>query len=143
MHALFSLIEALTTIQPGTAQQLEEALQAQIVLKKENDYYRFWGINDPLELGNGVRINRVNYATPKKDPKPPSITLDDISGTCISREALREKFGHLGFPYPPNNPAPRARTTWRIEINGIEVGFGFRNDNPDCLSSIGMRFSRM
>lgn len=142
MHTLFSLIEALTSAPPSTTQQLEQALQVPIVLTNENEYYQFWGIAKSLKLNDGTQVERVDFATSRTGHKPPSLALRTINGTCISREELTSRFGYLGFPLPPNNPAPGAQSIWKIEIQGIEVGFGFRNDNPDCLSYVGMRFDK-
>lgn len=142
MYTIFSLIEALTATQPGTVQQLEQVLHVNLIKESENEYYQFWGIVESLKLNDGTQINRVDFAIPRKGHQTPSLALDNIRGNCISREELIDKFGSLGYPLPPNNPAPGAESTWKIKINGIEVGFGFRNDNPDCLSSVGMSFDR-
>lgn len=59
---------------------------------------------------------------------------------CITRDALKLRFPDLKLFMPANNPAPGAVSSWHATLNKRTVSFGFRNQDFECLSSVGVSF---
>jgi hypothetical protein len=141
MQTLWALLEALV-MHTGKmdARTVSELAGVELVMVEENDYMKIYESNQPLKMRDGVVVGIVIVRESKTAEKKPFISLSELSGSCITAQAIERHLGELTFPQPPSNPVPDAKITREATFKGHQIVMGFRWGRPDCLYGISPRF---
>lgn len=59
-----------------------------------------------------------------------------ISGVCITREEVWQRYGKLSITGTPKPDVPISETNYTATLSASAIDFGFAEDKPDCLRTI-------
>lgn len=141
IYTLWSLLEA--AVEAGSSHGLagiEQALGSPLQIHEERENWVFYRATAPA-MSDGIQLSDVRV-TLHKDVGRIGASFE-LAGRCIGRDEIKAHYPALRFELAPSNPsAPAAPAYWSVQVQGFPVWFGFRNDNPDCLSSVSIRVDR-
>lgn len=139
IYTLWTLLEAM--LEAGTDHGLagiERVVGSPLQVHEERENWVFYRGTAP-PIGDGLELSDLRF-TLRKDARQLGGSFE-VRGRCIRRDEIEARYPDIRFYLAPSNPtAPAAPAYWRAHIKGEPVLLGFRNDKPDCLSSVSMRF---
>ncbi len=141
MHTIWALVQALSSItgQPDFDPASIAALTGvELKLVKENEYTLFYESEQPLSLDHGVVVGTLEVRQSVQPSRSAFVVLQDLRGSCITMDELRNHVSDLTPPTPPSNPVPNAPITREARLDGQRLALGFKWSVPDCLASIAL-----
>lgn len=141
MQAIWALVQALSSI-TGQADFAPTNIAAitgvELKLVKETEYTLFYESEQPLTLDHGVVVGTFEVRQSKQPSRPPFVVLQDLHGTCITMDELRNHVSELTPPTPPSNPVPHAPIIREAKLGDQHLALSFKWSVPDCLASIAL-----
>jgi len=138
---LWKLVEALAGWNPATGPQgLQAILGSPVEVARQNEYWVRYQPREAVALDGGASA-LATISQNKATQTYSGIGLA-VAGGCVSLAQLKANVRGVEPESPPASPAPVAEAYWRAQVDGVPVSFGFRNDNPDCISSVALHLDR-
>jgi hypothetical protein len=131
---LFGLIVQLQSSAPFRKAKVEALLGSHFHLKSENEYFTFW-TGHPIRLGDGSQLGELDLRLSKLEAKKGFLAFQ-VTGRCVSPAELRERYPDLELTDVPRGRSHDEETSFSVVSGGVRLGFGFKERNPDCLSSV-------
>ena len=88
----------------------------------------------PIAMGDGLHASSSEIRL--SDNNAVKLMILRLEGTCITPADIAKKYPvNKMFDFPqPNNPDPVNYR--RVDLQGIQVSFGFRGQAPGCLTDV-------
>ncbi len=88
----------------------------------------------PITMGDGLHASSSEIRLSDNDAV--KLMILRLEGTCITPADIAKKYPvNKMFDFPqPNNPDPVSYR--RVDLQGIQVSFGFRGQAPGCLTDV-------
>ena len=141
MHTLWTLLDVLmASAGPSDTgiRHLEDVFGVPMRPVSENNYVVFYEASRPIELKDGVTIQKVDIRKFREEGKAPLIVLN-LAGTCVNAKDIESHIGSLSAPEPPSHPVPNAQIQRQAQVKQRTIALGFKYDQPECLYSITLR----
>jgi hypothetical protein len=139
---LEELLQRLEQERPWTLAKIESVLGVRSVVDQANEYWTHYSALGPLELGEGVVVEKLDFGLNNTTRELPRfiVYLTD-SSSCIPRQRIVQSYPDIQVDYD-NMPRGRSLdelTHYVTKRTWGELSFGFKERRPDCLSSILFR----
>ena len=131
---LWRVVDALAQQIPFSKQKVETVLSTRLKEENRNDYTVFFeGVGG--EPDKGVVISNVDLRL-KLTGKDPGFLVLDISGACVTIDQVRARYGDIELTGMPRGSSLEEEFNYSKFLPWGRVSFGFKEEKPDCLSSI-------
>lgn len=134
---LWQVIDHIGGHLPLRREKIEQLFQSTLVkMESSNQYVTFWEGNGGT-LRDGKQISRIVLAVRNDDPQDPGMLTLNVSGTCVKRDEIGNKYGELTVVHLSSGRSEDEETTFEAKAPWGKLAFGFAERNSDCLSSVG------
>lgn len=135
---LWEVIDQLGSKTPLRREKVETLFKASFSkMESSNQYFTFWE-GDGGSLQNGVRLPRIVLGVRNEDEKDPGMLTLNLSGTCVTLDEIKKRYGELAVVGYPRGRSEDEETKYEAKAPWGKLVFGFAERNPECLSSVGL-----
>lgn len=136
---LWQLITALEQQMPVSVIKVKTVMGVELVETERTDDYVLLTAQGS-SLADGLSVTNTSLLL------HPSMKFDDTSGfgvelagTCISRDEVSRRYGHLELTQHPRGRSLEETAVWSIHRSWGVLSFAFKQDRPDCLFDVSFR----
>jgi hypothetical protein len=141
---LWQTIDSLARQIPFKKASIEHVLATRLAVKDisrdllPNTASQFY-IGGPVELSDGVVIDKVDLRIRHKTGHPGFLVLDKFGGTCISLSAVRSHYHNLTVTEYPKGQSLDESTSFSAFLEWGKLSFGFAERNRKCLAYVVLK----
>ena len=131
---LWRVVDALARQIPFSKQKVETLLSTRLSDKNSTPYTTFLEGSGP-ELKEGVTISHIDLRLKPSGTGPGFLVLD-IGGACVTVDQVKAHHENLRVTGLPREGSPDEETYYSKILPWGKLSFGFKEENPRCLSSV-------
>ncbi|WP_156103024.1 hypothetical protein [Erwinia sp. 9145] len=124
------------TLQQSQSKIIDSAGLSFKLQRETNNTVYFTG--QALMLKDQTAINNVDLRVSKGKNVQPAFLSFEVSGKCISKSDVKEKYPDLSLTGTPGGRSLDETTSYTTvpDANGMTLTFSFAERNPDCLKRV-------
>lgn len=132
---LWQAITHLSQQIPFSKESVEEVLATRLVrcVEQGNEFFWFYEGNDIALAGGGVLNVDLRI---KREGEHPGFLVINLSGTCNKLAEVRSHYDELQITDTPRGHSLDEVTSYTAILSWGKLSFGFKERQPDCLSSV-------
>jgi len=136
---LWQLIEGLIAHPSFTLDTIGQVLPIEFTERGNNGSFSFYR-GGPIRLLDQIVIKTATLAIRDKDGISRLIGLDLSSDSaCVTRRDLHTHYPNTEIIGHPRGGSLDEKTYWAVRYPWGRLAFGYKEGNPDCLASVGIR----
>ena len=132
---VFAVVSSLQKLKPLTKDKIESLLGARLSLHDENEYVRFWR-SPVVKLKDGSTLEGIDFRSSKDNADDGGYIRFHLRGRCVLLETLRDLYPGLVLTDVPRGRTADEETTYLATVDGVRIGLGFKESDPDCLYTV-------